>query len=202
MIMSADQKTPNMNHTSKTRNKLSADDNFLFAPMIIPHVLLWFGFATHGWDGVWVFDVQSWTVFPSIAHDYKLIMRHYGDDTAHRYFQYTLHGIVYAYLVAVILVPIRIGLSTKYPFSDLPQKQTKYRLFRGLLILNLIPFMTFFVFSLLKAPGEYSAAQYIPMSPKHIIISSMFVSAASGFFFLVLIIAFRIFIKGEKLYED
>ena len=50
---------------------------------------------------------------------------------------------LYAYLVAVILVPIRIGLSSKYPFPDLPRNQTKYRSFRGLVILNLLPFSLF-----------------------------------------------------------
>jgi hypothetical protein len=197
-----DERATEMDQTPTKRKTTNKYDKFEYVALTLPLVLLWLGFAINGWDGVWVFDVQSWTVFPSIAHDYKLIMQHYGDEMAYRCFQYTLHSAVYAYLVAVILVSIRIGLSSKYPFPDLLRNQTKYRLFRGLLIINLVPFCLFFLFPLLNEPGEYLTVRYYPMSPKHMIASSMCVSGACVFLFTLLILAFRIFIKGEKLYED
>lgn len=140
-----DERATEMDQTPTKRKTTNKYDKFEYVALTLPLVLLWLGFAINGWDGVWVFDVQSWTVFPSIAHDYKLIMQYYGDEMAYRCFQYTLHSAVYAYLVAVILVSIRIGLSSKYPFPDLPRNQTKYRLFRGLLIINLVPFCLFFI---------------------------------------------------------
>lgn len=202
MIASADQKTPNMNQTPKTRSNRTADVNFMYASVILPHVLLWLGFAINGWDGVWVFDVQNWMVIPRISQEYELIKLHYDDDMAHRYFQYTLHGIVYAYLVGMILVPIRIALSSKYPFTQRPEKQTKKQLLTKLVILVIFPSIGLLTLSILKAPGEYLTARSLPMSPKNIVISSVLVSGTSCFLTAPLIMIFRILVKGEKLYED
>lgn len=202
MIMSADQKTPNMNQTANKRSNRTADAYFIYTSVILPQVLLWLGFAINGWDGVWVFDVQNWMIIPRISQEYELIKLHYDDDMAYRYFQYTLHGIVYAYLVGMILVPIRIALSSKYPFTHRPEGQTKKRLLKNLIMVAIFPSIGLLTLSILKAPGEYLTVRSLPMSPKNIVVSSVLVSGVTLSVMGTLLMIFKIFVKGEKLYED